>query len=424
MHSLILYFAAMWLALGLMLCSGASLGAAEHRGSVTHTATHQFGEQHARILWGTQGARRQNILRNEGSDVDDVHQGQPRRLSSQNKEFSVLHISDAHISLVDDDPPRTTRMYDAFRGTTDRVTGKRTTSSAEFVQLMKLACSKKVDLIALGGDIVNFPSKQTVDWVLEQLHSHACGIPFVYTAGNHDWHEEGFQWEKTYDAQRVPQLHSTLRPLFEQSVTAPGTLYGHVNMKGVDVMFIDNSNHQINDEQLAFARKHLKQASHSTPLLLLLHMPLALPGVHLEPKYVAGHPNWGPQSDENWKVEARPRWPEEGNLPSTLAFMSLVEEHAAPVGRIAALLTGHVHRDFNVPAAIAHSSLVATNYTALACDFRHTGCNLRTQRAKVFQAGSSVGGAEKLQEADGAVQYTVLDAAEGGYRLLTIQTPS
>merc|ERR1719221_2210291 len=98
-------------------------------------------------------------------------------------------------------------MFDAFAHTTDKVTRMRTTSSNEFVQLLRTACANNVDLIALGGDIVNFPSNVTVTWVLEQLRGPGCGIPFVYTAGNHDWHKEGCaDQEPRYDSARELEL--------------------------------------------------------------------------------------------------------------------------------------------------------------------------------------------------------------------------
>jgi len=325
-----------------------------------------------------------------------------------------MHISDAHISLSNDDPEYTSRMYSAFAHPTDKVTREPTTTSTEFVRALELACREKVDLIALGGDIVNFPSKETVSWVLGRLQDEGCGIPFVYTAGNHDWHLEGLPGDATYDAQRVPQLSTTLQPLLQASA-AGGLLYGGLEMKGVEVLVVDNSNHQVNEEQLDFARKRLDQQG--GPVVMLMHMPLALPGLSLHPKECCGHPNWGAFSDDNYKLEGRPRWPA-GNLPSTQAFLELVREHAAPAGRIVAMLTGHVHRDFSVELADKDS---AANKTTLVCNSRLAGCGLRAAgQASVMQIGSAVGGEVKLMEADGAVQYTTLDAAEGGFRLLTV----
>lgn len=356
-------------------------------------AAHRFGPQLAQLYWGT----------------DDE-----RRLAPTTTEvLTIMHISDAHVSLTDDAPPRTTRMFNAFKQTTDKVSRERTSSGAEFVRLLQLACAKRVDVIALGGDIVNFPSDGTVAWVLERLRDEGCGIPFVYTSGNHDWHEEGLGTDVRYDSQRLLQLGTTLKPFYEGSLSK-GQLYGSVVLKGVELMVIDNSNYQITEEQLQFARERLHRKA--GPVILLLHIPLALPGLSLPPKACCGHSAWGAMTDDLYRVEGRPRWPAEGNAPETLAFLELVRASAAPAGRIAALLTGHVHRDFSVDLVDSQS---AANHTALACSASQPGCLLRPA-ASVFQVGAALAGQEALMEAHGAVQYTTLDAAEGGYRLLEV----
>lgn len=325
----------------------------------------------------------------------------------------ILHLTDNHISIDDPDPPRTTRMYDAFLQTSDYASKQKTSPKEEFIALLRKAKKEKVDLIALGGDLVNYPSRETVGWVMQQLHDIAGDIPFVYTAGNHDWHEEGVLSDKRYDSARLMHLNSTLRPFYEASATAksegPGAshLFGKTSVRGVDVLSVDNSNYQINEEQLGFLQEQLKRDDHK-PVVLLLHMPLKLEGTPpLDPKYLCGHPAWGWATDTLSDVEHRPRWPESGNSKSTLAAIDLVRQHSAPAGRIVALLTGHVHKDFS--AKLQDGSLpYAANLTALSCDARHPGCHLRAAPGR----GAS--------EATGALQYTSLDAAEGGYRMLKV----
>lgn len=396
-------------------------------------ARHIFGQRHAQVQWGGDSAA-DNLER----------RGKGRFLSALGgRQLSILHISDAHISLHDDLAPLSTRMHSAFARTTDKVSHHRTNPGEEFLRLLKLACAKQVDLIALGGDIINFPSEEMVAWVVKTLKEEACGIPFVYTAGNHDWHAEGLPDDDTFDAQRLPQLQSTLKPIYDASAAPLASpLYSATELNGVEVLTLDNSNHQINAEQLEFSRQRLARTA--GPVVLLMHMPLALPGVDLLPKECCGHPDWGAQTDELFKTEGRPRWPE-GNLPSTTAFMMLVRQQAAPVGRIVAVLTGHVHRDFGTELFDKTS---AANVTALACDVKSNGCSLRMSApgwsqershhsssflyggasttaalAEVLQSGSAVGDKDTLMEAEGAVQYTTLDAAEGGYRLLTVHLP-
>jgi len=383
------------------------------------TASHRFSPLEAEVFWS---ASNDHLHTSHSSLIEDSQDERPVR---------ILHLTDNHISVEDFDPPLTSRMFNAFSHTSDHATQQPTSPKAEFTALLRKAKRDGVDLIALGGDLVNYPSPKTVAWVLEQLQTEAAGIPFIYTAGNHDWHEEGVAADKQYDSARMPQLNSNLKPLFDHSIAsatggpAAGRLYGKTSVRGVDVMFVDNSNYQVNEEQSSFLQAELQRDS-STPAVLLMHMPLKLAGTPpLAPKYLCGHPEWGAASDDSYEVESRPRWPQEGNSPSTMAFLDLVQQHSAPSGRLAAMLTGHVHKDFSAAlrcvdlkrantgrlkrrGCASASAPNAANLTALACENGQRGCELRA----ATNDGKS--------EATGALQYTTLDAAEGGYRLLTI----
>lgn len=388
--------------IAILLCfHAASVGEAA-------TASHRFSPLEAEVFWAPWDAHH---IQSHSSLLD-------RFSVSEEPPVRILHVTDNHISIDDADPPRTSRMYSAFVETKDFATNASTSPKAEFTALLQKAREERVDLIALGGDLVNDPSPKTVSWVLQQLQHEAKDIPFIYTSGNHDWHEEGIPSEKRYDSARVPQLNDALRPLFAQSAASAnaaagpgaGRLYGKASIRGVDVFFIDNSNYQVNEEQHRFLEEEL-QHNKSTPAVLLMHMPLKLKGTPpLEPKQVCGHPAWGADTDDLYDVENRPKWPTEGNSPSTMSFIELVQQNSAPTGRLTALLTGHVHKDFS--AALQNKEAKnfpnAASLTALACGDHRPGCQLR--KSSLLDK----------KEAIGALQYTTLDAAEGGYRLLSI----
>jgi predicted MPP superfamily phosphohydrolase len=370
------------------------------------TASHRFSPYEAEVVWSPSGAH----------FMDHSHSSLLQRQSKiQEQPVRILHLTDNHISVDDPDPPLTSRMFNAFIQTSDHDTQRLTSPQEEFTALLRKAKRDGVDLIALGGDLVNYPSHKSVAWVLEQLRKEAGDIPFIYTAGNHDWHEEGVATDRRYDSARLSQLNATLRPLFDHSVASAnhlagpeaGRLYGKTSVRGVDVIFIDNSNYQVNEEQYSFLQRQL-QEERSKPAVLLMHMPLKLKGTPpLEPKYLCGHPDWGAATDTGYETELRPQWPKEGNSASTNAFIQLVQQHSAPAGRLAVLLTGHVHKDFS--SALEDQSVPnPANLTALACESDRPGCQLRTPKTS------------GQHEAMGALQYTTLDAAEGGYRLLTI----
>ncbi len=77
------------------------------------------------------------------------------------KPVSILQIADTHISC-DNDSDReyeqySARMNKAFIQTKHYKTGQPTTTIECFKELMQLAILEKVDMIALVGDIVNYP---------------------------------------------------------------------------------------------------------------------------------------------------------------------------------------------------------------------------------------------------------------------------
>ena len=51
---------------------------------------------------------------------------------------------------------------------------------------MAQAATEDLDLLALTGDIIHFPSPASVDYILAQMD--ALGVPAIYTSGNHDVH--------------------------------------------------------------------------------------------------------------------------------------------------------------------------------------------------------------------------------------------
>ncbi|CAK8990252.1 Putative vacuolar membrane protein, partial [Durusdinium trenchii] len=327
----------------------------------------------------------------------------------------LLHITDSHISLSNEAPPRSSRMHAAFSRSKHHETKISTTPAQEFAKLVAMAKDINADVVVLGGDILNFPSNSTATWVLEQLNLAGCG--FIFTAGNHDWHLEGQRGAASYDAARVPELFSTFRPFFEQSLSSRGScydalghwsseglgfLYGCALVKGLLLLFVDNSNFQVDDDQLEFTRLQLASAAgRRMPVVVLLHIPLQLPGLTLPPKELCGHQQWGSDTDALWQVEDRPRWPP-ANRPSTLAFRELLRAHAAPMGPIAALLSGHTHEE----AAVALGESDSESCTATSA------CWTVESRT----------GQEPPSQVSDALQYTTRAAAEGAYRILTISS--
>ena len=107
--------------------------------------------------------------------------------------IKVVHIADTHLFMDDDRGiPYTefsNRMAKAYNQTTHFKTREKTTPMKCFENTLAYAKQVNADVITLVGDIFSFPSELAVEWVSSKLE--AIGIPYIYVAGNHDWHYEG-----------------------------------------------------------------------------------------------------------------------------------------------------------------------------------------------------------------------------------------
>lgn len=240
-------------------------------------------------------------------------------------------IADTHLFLDDERgaPFRafSARMARAYNQTTHVRTGEPTSPAACFDAALNDAREQRVDLLVLAGDIFSFPSEAAVEWALQRLQ--ASGVPFVYTAGNHDWHYEGMtgtieDLRREWTAHRLGPLYQGQDPLMAARA-----------VKGVRVVTIDNSTYGIQPAQLDFFRA---QAASGMPLLLAMHVPLYVPGRPVS--FGCGHPEWGAAADKNADLERRPRWPETGHSAVTRAFHREVFSTPALLGVVA----GHIHK--------------------------------------------------------------------------------
>lgn len=245
--------------------------------------------------------------------------------------LKIMVIGDTHL-FMDDERGAPYRSYSArmaggYHRTKHVKTGLPTGPQESFEKAVQLARSTAVDLFAMVGDIFSFPSEAAIEWAQATLKT--AGVPYLYVAGNHDWHYEGM--EGTEAALRSEWIGKRLLPLYQ----GRNPLMAACDVKGVRFVAIDDSTYEILPEQLAFFRE---QVSSGLPLVLLMHIPLYAPGRPVG--FGCGHPQWGAGSDKNWQIERRPRWPEAGHTPVTLAFRREVFEAPNLLG----VFTGHHHQ--------------------------------------------------------------------------------
>lgn len=246
--------------------------------------------------------------------------------------LKVVHIADTH--LFKDDArgipyqQYSGRMAKAYNETTHFQTKEKTNPEEAFEQALLFAKEVNADVISLVGDIFSFPSEAAIEWVQAKLKE--TGIPYIYTAGNHDWHYEGM--EGSLETLRDTWIEKRLLPLYQGN----NPLMAAYDIKGIRFLAIDNSTYQINKAQLAFFRA---QVATGIPLVLLVHIPMYAPGKDVW--FGCGNPNWGAATDPGFKVERRPKWPEAGHTETTLNFHKEVFEAPNLLG----IFAGHIHRN-------------------------------------------------------------------------------
>ena len=109
------------------------------------------------------------------------------------EKIKIIHIADTHLFMDDERGAPflnfSGRMAKAYNQTKHFKTGEKTNPKKAFKQAITFAKESNADVITLVGDIFSFPSELAIEWVLSEIE--AIGIPYIYIAGNHDWHYEG-----------------------------------------------------------------------------------------------------------------------------------------------------------------------------------------------------------------------------------------
>lgn len=244
----------------------------------------------------------------------------------------VLHVTDTHMAVVDE---RDAEHIATCRGASDRFLhrhqnrdahGKPISPEDAFTHIMAAFGSQELDLIALTGDIVDFPAQANVDYVLAGVE--IAGAPMLYTAGNHDW-----MFPTLAETADQGVLRETWWPALARLYTRE-VACSILDISGVRFLAIDDSTYQITEAQLEFVRKGLAAG---LPTVILTHIPLSIatlrgPTIDMKESPIL-------LGDPDWVLADRRRFGVGEDTPTTLEFVRLL----ASAENLVAILCGHIH---------------------------------------------------------------------------------
>ena len=248
------------------------------------------------------------------------------RLEGLTRPVRMLHLTDTHLRFYDE------RDGERFQGCVEytkrieeyhRERGTEPDPAKPFRQSMALAATQDLDLLALTGDIIHFPSPASVEFVIEQLTQ--LGVPAIYTSGNHDVH---YTDEPVNAEIRLTRL-AALQPLHNGDPDCNARDIG-----GIRFVSVDNSVPQLSRKQVDFVNAQLQQGQ---PTVLLFHWPLSLPTLRDAVIEMLGSPPM--MGDPDWSTQSRVAWQVSEDTPETLEFVEAVT--TAP--NVVAVFCGHVH---------------------------------------------------------------------------------
>jgi predicted MPP superfamily phosphohydrolase len=186
--------------------------------------------------------------------------------------LKFMQITDAHISVSVDRETNmmkyAARMHKAYTGAKRHFSQDTNKTTFEYLDdVLQKAKQEHVELLLLTGDIVNFPSAASVEYVCDRLKK--TGIPWLYIAGNHDWHYEGL--EGSLELLRTTWIEKSLLPLYQ----GRNPLFYSEAINGINFVGIDDSTGKVSQEQIEFLEEQLKRKE---PIILLSHIPYDIGG--------------------------------------------------------------------------------------------------------------------------------------------------
>lgn len=240
-------------------------------------------------------------------------------------------ISDTHLFETDERnlpyQQFSARMAKAYNSVPHHDSRQPTTPAAALRESFEIARSKQPDAIVHLGDLVSFPSEYSIEYAAGLIKEY--GMPFYYISGNHDWCYEGFESD--------PGKHRSiwlkrLEPFYPEDVNP---LQYSVTVKGVKLIFIDDSTGDITQEQIEFFRK---EVSENVPSILMMHIGLFFPG---HENFYLGFPDFIPTLSADGKLKMIS--PKDGSHATNIELFWSEVVRANKHNNLLSLVVGHNH---------------------------------------------------------------------------------
>lgn len=231
------------------------------------------------------------------------------------EEYDLLFLTDTHAVIQDDSDSEQIAAngetrYQVFLGA-DGVS-----SEEQFSDWLDYANEEQVDAVLLGGDIIDYPSEASLEYLEEELNE--LEMPYLYTMGNHDW---TFPWEYMTDT-----AEQQYRPLLEPYMSDNADIHTW-ETEELLVVSVDNSSGQVEPEAVDVYEELLET---DKPVIVMVHVPLMTQSV-LE------------QAREEWDSPVVLGAGNYGGIYPNEDSEEFVELTTAEDSPVELVLAGHVH---------------------------------------------------------------------------------
>ena len=239
--------------------------------------------------------------------------------------FTVMHISDNHISFADArNDERKIRLAEQRRACFD---ADGFYSTVYLAEQLNLARKERLPVLHTG-DLIDFVSYANLDYAKAALE----GVDYFMCAGNHEYSlYVGEAWE---DVPYKMQSFDLVGSYFRNSLYFAGRV-----INGVNFVAVDDGYYRFDKEQLRLMKKEVAKG---LPIILLLHDPLHTDELYHTlreglpedaPAYLTGTPEPMLRCYNDHRY--RQQLPDE----DTLAFIDYITSRP----ELKAVLAGHVH---------------------------------------------------------------------------------